>query len=856
VAKQIMPEAKLVGRPCDIRLSSAQFLQLSLFNLVSKKPDLDRFPGAIVLRRYRSGDVIVTQGEPGWTAFYVLTRDDVTNVVVPAMQEAQDGRPLERKSSARAALQRLASGLRKDDISESSPDSYPDSSVPVQVATLHLAVPLIEIPADKPVLERFISAVFHQKRQSPRQSHPVYIPADSPCAVDYETLQAPLCEGELFGEVSCLNRTPRTASVVAERECYVLEFLGNILNQLQKDPDYRAQTEAIANRRLLQLHIRRLSFLSHVDDPTFEEIQSEFEILRYAPGDTLYDEYDTADGIYLILSGTVKILKKVSSLLGDEHVRDWPKLLSAINTRESNSGLSYLLGLLPSSLLKSIAQSDLQSSSLELRHAVLNALNTLIKDEKLAELPGMAVAAASTDTDPRTADLPEQRSRFSSRDRRRFNRYLLETLLGDCIRHHRIRVGPESVLSYCQRNDFVGETSMLSDVPRPASCIAVGHPGSQTQVVRIPKEALRKIVNRSSAIRALLITTSAEREGQAQRLAAAAVWEEKGGIANNELFESLGLIQGQELLLIDLEKCTRCNECVEACESVHDDGLSRLHLTGPRFDKYLVATSCRACLDPVCMIGCPVGAIHRGAAGEMVIEQWCIGCGLCANQCPYSAIRMQDRGIIPEHAQYAIAGESQIDFEHFFEGNYDDSKWPRVLAPVCYDRELLSSVLPPVVEGQAAAREPFLCLRHEFEASWSLARAQSLCRLELICEDSSAVVWLNGKALKAISTKGNRKEFWIPSDEQQPLRVGRNTLALRIKAPSSSDSELFKLRLDQVSAQSVAGKLPEPWAQRPITHRSVVCDLCSEVSRHAPACVRICAHGAAIRVDARFNFPA
>lgn len=46
------------------------------------------------------------------------------------------------------------------------------------------------------------------------------------------------------------------------------------------------------------------------------------------------------------------------------------------------------------------------------------------------------------------------------------------------------------------------------------------------------------------------------------------------------------------------------------------------------------------CLDPVCMIGCPVGSIRRTKDLNMLIEDWCIGCGVCANQCPYNSIQM------------------------------------------------------------------------------------------------------------------------------------------------------------------------------------------------------------------------
>jgi Fe-S-cluster-containing hydrogenase component 2 len=41
------------------------------------------------------------------------------------------------------------------------------------------------------------------------------------------------------------------------------------------------------------------------------------------------------------------------------------------------------------------------------------------------------------------------------------------------------------------------------------------------------------------------------------------------------------------------------------------------------------------------MVGCPTDAIHRSPiTREMRIESWCIGCGLCARNCPYGNINM------------------------------------------------------------------------------------------------------------------------------------------------------------------------------------------------------------------------
>ena len=118
--------------------------------------------------------------------------------------------------------------------------------------------------------------------------------------------------------------------------------------------------------------------------------------------------------------------------------------------------------------------------------------------------------------------------------------------------------------------------------------------------------------------------------------------EQDWRLRNLPEFEELGLVQGQKLMLIDLDRCTRCDECVKACATVHTDGQTRLYLDGPRFGDYLVPITCRKCIDPVCMIGCPVGSIHRGDNGEIRIEDWCIGCSMCERQCPYGSIHMRD----------------------------------------------------------------------------------------------------------------------------------------------------------------------------------------------------------------------
>jgi Fe-S-cluster-containing dehydrogenase component/CRP-like cAMP-binding protein len=100
-------------------------------------------------------------------------------------------------------------------------------------------------------------------------------------------------------------------------------------------------------------------------------------------------------------------------------------------------------------------------------------------------------------------------------------------------------------------------------------------------------------------------------------------------------------LNGTEAMLINLDRCTRCDDCVRACAATHDNN-PRFIRQGPTHDHIMVANACMHCVDPVCMIGCPTGAIARDfETGTVRInDRTCIGCAMCANSCPYHAIRM------------------------------------------------------------------------------------------------------------------------------------------------------------------------------------------------------------------------
>ncbi len=103
------------------------------------------------------------------------------------------------------------------------------------------------------------------------------------------------------------------------------------------------------------------------------------------------------------------------------------------------------------------------------------------------------------------------------------------------------------------------------------------------------------------------------------------------------------LNNGQQAMMIDLHRCTRCDDCVKACASVHD-GNPKFVRQGVTYDRLQVVQACMQCADPVCMIGCPTGSISRDTETGVVNihESICVGCGTCANACPYENIRMAE----------------------------------------------------------------------------------------------------------------------------------------------------------------------------------------------------------------------
>jgi len=127
-------------------------------------------------------------------------------------------------------------------------------------------------------------------------------------------------------------------------------------------------------------------------------------------------------------------------------------------------------------------------------------------------------------------------------------------------------------------------------------------------------------------------------------------------------------INGTATMLIDTDRCTGCDDCVRACAVAHDNN-PRFVRNGLSHGPIQVATACMHCSDPVCLIGCPTGAIARNLSDGRVLidDRTCIGCGTCANSCPYNNIRLveirdaEGRFILDKETQTPILKATKCD---------------------------------------------------------------------------------------------------------------------------------------------------------------------------------------------------
>lgn len=198
--------------------------------------------------------------------------------------------------------------------------------------------------------------------------------------------------------------------------------------------------------------------------------------------------------------------------------------------------------------------------------------------------------------------------------------------------------GKPRVVTYLSKGMTFGEAEFLIDGlgAWTVTASSVEH----SELVRIPHEVLRDVLTANPQVKGRLWAESAARLKE--------IGASRRSVTRSEFLDTAletGVAEGNSILVIDLTRCTRCDDCVKGCADTHG-GVPRFVREGDKYKNLLIAKSCYHCQDPVCLIGCPTGAIRRANAGAVVeiVEDQCIGCRTCANACPYDSIVMRDTG--------------------------------------------------------------------------------------------------------------------------------------------------------------------------------------------------------------------
>ena len=465
------------------------------------------------------------------------------------------------------------------------------------------------------------------REKSPRK----YVPVDGSVDLALDDPITTLGSGELIGELAALAALkqdrvkrakfyPRSASVRAKSDVVVFEMLPNILNNvLYNSKTFKQKLADNYRDRALETHLRSVPMFAEVDRDFIEYLRQRVELVDVQPGQEICRQGEAADAFYLIRLGFVKVSQ---TFAGGELVLNYL-------SRGSYFGE---IGLLP--------------PAFRIRARGKNA-----GEFAEAVLSSQPLTCGRAPSEERSLEISWDsyisREHFSVRvDGRKVR---VEQFPGgkNPITY---RMQPTASFVAAPGESFVAGGTTFEIVEdrdqtgyRTATCTAMDF----VQLVRITAEDFGQMLAKFPAAAAAV-----ETEAQQRRQMNAGLMNRLQTVSLND-FLTQELVQGQNLLMFDLDRCTRCDECVDACIATHEDGVTRLIREGLRFDKYLVPTSCRACMDPLCMTRCPVGSIRRKDSLDIVIEDWCIGCGNCAVDCPYGNIN-----IVPISGLVQIDGQS------------------------------------------------------------------------------------------------------------------------------------------------------------------------------------------------------
>jgi len=375
----------------------------------------------------------------------------------------------------------------------------------------------------------------------------------------------------------------------------------------------------------------RIPMLAPITQLQLREFLLDSEIHAPKRGEVIFRYKDYTNSIYSILQGSVEVQP------GDPNDPKTPRASIPLEQGQFFGEMSLISGRRRSATV--IAGDDCiviessRRSLLNLMHSVEAVRRVVEESFLLRAIQSQIAPGCSTD------DLAELVRSATVEQYAAGDVLFREGEPGDClqlIRRGSVTVsreigGRDIVLAYVPAGQYVGEMALVSDAPRSATVRAA----IATETIRLDGDAFKRLMEQHPDVRQRVQQVYKERLTDDMDMAN----QTQAGNIISFLVEQ-GLGEATDVLLIDESLCIRCDYCESACADTHG-GVSRLNReAGPTFANVHVPTSCRHCEHPHCMKECPPDAIHRHPSGEVYIDDTCIGCGKCEENCPYGVIRM------------------------------------------------------------------------------------------------------------------------------------------------------------------------------------------------------------------------
>jgi CRP-like cAMP-binding protein/Fe-S-cluster-containing hydrogenase component 2 len=427
------------------------------------------------------------------------------------------------------------------------------------------------------------------------------------------------------------------------------------------------------NQWLLIERLREQPMLSDAQllpDSYLLHMATSSKLLTVMPGEALMQEGEYGRSIYLILEGSIDLFATgpmgeelpIAVLRRGEYLGERGMLTGQPRNATACAQTACVILEVPEQVMQHLM--ELVPAVRTFFDRLNNARSLEAVFKRMALFQGVAAADIhhlAEQTQVKRYEREERLFQESSEMVQGPERDSMHILLEGFVRVARRRTdrskGEERIIAYRQSGDyFAGGLDLLGD----------GHPVSVTAITRVSvaevsRPSLQVIFARYPEVRQRF-TMRLQHYRDAAGAAQTGIFDPLAHtgtlIADNtadaEARASLrslvggGVVEGTEVLIIDLDKCIHCNECEEACARRH--GHSRMNRKGMVIGNISIATACRQCQDPVCML-CSRAGIARLPSGEVYITESCIGCGICAERCPYDNISIMTLDEEPEPVQ-------------------------------------------------------------------------------------------------------------------------------------------------------------------------------------------------------------